>query len=121
MLVYGTVCRYMHVFLSKIYAVKYMHIHRVRISDSISGRIFVCISNSVENALCLCPLGLCPMRTVSAPSPRGRYGKFVTLQRKRRQIATFNQIRSARLNSGSHRQAPATCTSAAPLLRAEVP
>ncbi len=42
------------------------------------------------------------LRAVSAPSPRGRYGKFVARQRKRRQIATFNEIRSARLNSGSH-------------------
>jgi hypothetical protein len=43
-------------------------------------------------------------RAVSAPSPRGRYGKFVARQRKRRQIATFNEIRSARLNSGSQRR-----------------
>ena len=44
------------------------------------------------------------LRAVSAPSPRGRYGKFVARQRKRRQIATFNQVRSARLNSGSQRR-----------------
>ena len=42
--------------------------------------------------------------SASAPSPRGRYGKFVARQRKRRQIATFNQVRSARLNSGSQRR-----------------
>ncbi len=44
----------------------------------------------------LCSSGLCPVRAVSAPSPRGRYGKFVALQRKRRQIATFNQNRIVR-------------------------
>ena len=43
-------------------------------------------------------------RAVSAPSPRGRYGKFVARLRKRRQIAKFNQIWSARLNSGSQWQ-----------------
>jgi hypothetical protein len=48
-----------------------------RISNSISGSSFVCISNSIENALGLCPLGLCPVRAVSVPSPRGRYGNFV--------------------------------------------
>ena len=42
--------------------------------------------------------------SASAPSPRGRYGKFVARQRKRRQIATFNEIRSARLNSGSQQR-----------------
>lgn len=51
------------------------------------------------------------LRAVSAPSPRGRYGKFVARQRKRRQIATFNQIRSARLNF-EQRQPAATCTGA---------
>jgi hypothetical protein len=46
------------------------------------------------------------LRAVSAPSPRGRYGKFVARQRKRRQIATFNQIRLRgwTLNSGSQRR-----------------
>jgi hypothetical protein len=39
-----------------------------------------------------------------APAPRGPYGKFVARQRKRRQAAQFNQIRSARLNSGVQRQ-----------------
>jgi hypothetical protein len=43
-------------------------------------------------------------RAVSAPSPRGRYGKFVARLRKRRQIAKFNQIWSARLNSCSQWQ-----------------
>ena len=43
-------------------------------------------------------------RAVSAPSPRGRYGKFVARLRKRRQIAKFNQIWSARLTSGSQWQ-----------------
>jgi hypothetical protein len=38
------------------------------------------------------------------PSPRGPYGKFVARQRKHRQTAKFNQIRSARLNSGVQRQ-----------------
>jgi hypothetical protein len=33
-------------------------------------------------------------RAVPPPSPRGRYGKFVALQRKRRQIATFKDILS---------------------------
>jgi hypothetical protein len=32
---------------------------------------------------------------ISALSPRGRYGKFVVRQRKRRQIAKINQISSA--------------------------
>ncbi len=82
-----------------------MHIEYVyeRISNSISGSIFECIFNSInsiKNAHGLCPFGLCPVLVVSAPSPRGRYGKFVVRQSKRRQIATFNQIRSARLNSG---------------------
>ena len=45
---------------------------------------------------------------VSAPSPRGRYGKFVARQRKRRQIAKFNQIRSARPISAQ--PAPSTWT-----------
>jgi hypothetical protein len=51
--------------------------------------------------------------SASAPSPRGRYGKFVARQRKRRQIATFNQIRSqaARMNF-EQRQPAATCTGA---------
>ncbi len=43
-------------------------------------------------------------RAVSAPLPRGFYCKFVARQRKRRQITTFNQIRYARLNSGSQRR-----------------
>ena len=45
---------------------------------------------------------------VSALSPRGRYGKFVARQRKRRQIAKFNQIRSVRPISAQ--PAPATWT-----------
>ncbi len=45
---------------------------------------------------------------VSALSPRGHYGKFVARQRKRRQIAKFNQIRSARPISAQ--PAPATWT-----------
>jgi hypothetical protein len=37
-------------------------------------------------------------------SPRCPYGKFGVRQHKRRQTAKFNQIRSARLNSGVQRQ-----------------
>jgi hypothetical protein len=49
---------------------------------------------------------------VSALSLCCRYGKFVARHCKRRQVAQFNQIRSARLNSGSRRQHRATCTGA---------
>jgi len=104
---------------------KYMHIHQAvyeRISNSISGSIFVCISNSISccifrahthghGAVTVASHSPAPAR--GAPSPRGRYGKFVARQRKRRQIATFNQIRSqaARMNF-EQRQPAATCTGA---------
>jgi len=46
-----------------------------------------------------------PVLARGQPSPRGPYYcKFVARQRKRRQTAEFNQIRSARLNSGVQRQ-----------------
>ncbi len=97
-----------------------MHIHQAvyeRISNSISGSIFVCIFNSISCCIFRAHThddgvvtvaspwhlpaparGLCPFAARSQP---GRYGKFVARQRKHRQIAIFNQIRSARLNSGS--------------------
>ncbi len=84
------VCQYMHVYacISEKTCLYIEYVYE-RISNSISGSIFVCIFNNFENARGLCPFGLCPVRAVSAPSPRGRYGKFVARQRKRRQIATF--------------------------------
>jgi hypothetical protein len=109
MSVYASIC--MH-----FYQI-YVHIHQAvyeRISNSTSGSIFVCISNSISCCIfrahthghgAVTVASHSPRRrAVSAPSPRGRYGKFVAQQRKRRQIATFNQIRSARLNSGSQRR-----------------
>jgi hypothetical protein len=114
MSVYASICMYFYQ--------KYMHIHQAvyeRISNSISGSIFVCISNSISCCIfrdtATVPSRLLRIRrrrrAVSAPSPRGRYGKFVARQRKRRQIATFNQIRSARMNF-EQRQPAATCTGA---------
>ncbi len=116
MSVYASICMYFYQ--------KYMHIHQAvyeRISNSISGSIFVCISNSISCCIfrdtATVPSRLLRirrrLRAVSAPSPRGRYGKFVARQRKRRQIATFNQIRSqaARMNF-EQRQPAATCTGA---------
>ena len=116
MSVYVSICMYI--------CRKYMHIHQsvyVRISSS----IFVCISSSISvRILYVYPAVVLDFffvhitvtvpsqllrirrrrRAVSAPSPRGRYGKFVARLRKRRQIAKFNQIWSARLNSGSQWQ-----------------
>ncbi len=107
MSVYASICMYLYQ--------KYMHIHQAvyePISNSVSGSIFVCISNSISCCIfrdtATVPSRLLRIRrcrrAVSAPSPRGRYGKYLARQRKRRQIATFNQIRSARLNSGSQRR-----------------
>ena len=56
-------------------------------------------------------------RAVAAPSPRGRYGKFVARQRTAH--AKFNQIWSARQNSGSQRQLVEARAEVS--LRAEVP
>ena len=72
---YARICTYMHVFLSAFWR-KYVHTHAVTVA-----------------------LRSPAPAQVSAFLPRGRYGKFVAQQRKRRQIAKFNQIRSARLIS----------------------
>ncbi len=58
-------------------------------SNSISGSIFVCIFNSISCCIfrdtATVPsrlLRICRRRrTVSAPSPRGRYGKFLAAAR----------------------------------------
>jgi hypothetical protein len=70
--------------------------------------------NSIKNAHGLCPFGLCPLRAVSAPSPRGRCGKFVARQR------ADCHIQSDQVCATEQRQPEATCTGA-PLLRPEVP
>ena len=106
-----------------------MHIHQSvyeRISNSISDSIFVCISCSISDSIFVCisnSISCCIFRAHSQPS-RCRHGcfafacagarstfaarsllrQFVARQRKRRQTAEFNQIRSARLNSGVQRQ-----------------
>ena len=54
-------------------------------------------------------------RVVAAPSPRGRYGKFVARQRK-----AHRKIQSDLVCATEQRQPAATCTGA-PSLRAEVP
>jgi hypothetical protein len=97
---------------------KYMHIHQAvseRISNSISGSIFVCISNSISCCIFRAHTHGHSAVTVASHSPAPARGlcpfaarslwqvkaKFVARQRKRRQIATFNQIMSVQLNSGS--------------------
>ncbi len=83
-----------------------------RISNSISCSIFVCIFNIISCSIFRAhghgASRLLRVRlrrgAVSAPPPRGRIGKFLALQRNRCQIDKFNQIRSARLKSGSQRQ-----------------
>ena len=52
------------------------------------------------------------LRAVSAPSPRGRYGKFVERQRNRRQIEADCHIQSDQVCATEQRQPAATCTGA---------
>ena len=71
---YAHICMYMHVFLSAFLA-------QIRAHAYGHGAVTVALRSPAP-------------APVSALSPRGRYGKFVARQRKRRQIAKFNQIRS---------------------------
>jgi hypothetical protein len=75
---------FLHVFPTVFLAVFFVHIHNRHGAVTAASRS--------------------PALARGQPSPRGPYGKFVVRQRKRRQSARFNQIRSARLNSGVQRQ-----------------
>ncbi len=122
-----------YVSIWKYFHQKYMHIHQSvneRIFNSISEKCFVCISFSISHSIFptvflavfflhihnrhgavraasrspnFARFARAGARSLQ-PSPRGPYGKFGALQHKRRQTAEFNQIRSARLNSGVQRQ-----------------
>ncbi len=94
MLVYACICMY--------FGVKYMNRHRVRTWTYFQQYIWQHFGMYFQQYWkCALSLPLRPVRAVSAPSPRGRYGKFVARQRTLKQIATFNQIRSVRLTSGN--------------------
>ena len=109
MSVYVSICMYI--------CRKYMHIHQsvyvrisssifVCISNSISVRIFVCISSSISCTRSRCRHGCFAFAGAGARSLHLRRAvATASLSRgSARHIAKFNQIWSARQNSGSQRQ-----------------
>ncbi len=92
MYVYARICKYFREYTC-IYV---QHVYARIFNRNTDSAVTVQVASRNESS---------PMPSpVSALSLRGCYGKFVARQRKRRQVAQFNQIRSARPNSGSRRQ-----------------
>ena len=118
-----SICQYMHVYMTKNTCINispYMYVYPavfLYVFPAVYLSVFLYVYPAVFLAIFFVHMHTVTVpsqlfrvrrrrRAVSSPSssPRGRYGKFAARLRKRRQIAKFNQIWSARLNSGSQQQ-----------------